>query len=364
MDTISVIVLGGGPCGGKTDGLSHLRRVLQKIGYAVFISPEAATDLINRGIVPGKTVSNELFQELVFARTIESEAACHRAAHAQDGKKCVIICDRGVRDSLAYTSEEHFALLAEKFGTHPEIIRDHRADAVFHLRSAALGAEKYFSCKNNRARKENLDEARIQDERSLTAWVGHPHLRVIPNVSGISFKRKLRQLVREVVHFLNKKETERKFLVELPDLGLPHHVRVPIMQHYLKNEKGEKWRVRARGEGSARLYTETKKTGHAGLSCTENERVISKEEHHHLIMTSLDRTRRPIEKFRHCFVFEHQYFELDMFERPQLPCAMLEIELCTEDQEVFLPPFLKVIREVSHDPAWKNSSIAKRVPVL
>lgn len=364
MDTISVIVLGGGPCGGKTDGLSHLRRVLRKIGYEVFISPEAATDLINRGIVPGKTVSNELFQELVFARTIESEAACHRAAHAQDGKKCVIICDRGVRDALAYTSPEHFAELAEKFGTHPEIIRDHRADAVFHLRSAALGAERFFSCANNKARRESVDEARTQDERSLAAWVGHPHLRVISNGTGISFKQKLRRLVREVVHFLNKKEIERKFLVELPHLELPHHARVPIIQHYLKSEKGSTRRVRVRGEGDARLYTETRKVRGDGLSCSELERVISRDEHHHLIMSSLDRSRQPIEKFRHCFVFEHQYFELDMFERPQLPCAMLEIELCTEDQEVFLPPFLKVIREVSHDPAWKNSSIAKRVPVL
>jgi CYTH domain-containing protein len=81
-------------------------------------------------------------------------------------------------------------------------------------------------------------------------------------------------------------------------------------------------------------------------------------------MTALDRTRQPIEKHRHCFVWKDQYFELDIFESPQLPCAVLEIELLSENQEVFLPPFLKVIREVSHDPAWKNSTIAKRVPTL
>lgn len=365
MNDVTVIVLEGGPCGGKTDGIKHLRRVLEKLGYVVFVATEAATDLINRGMVPGKTITNELFQELVFAKMIEAEAACHKAANAHGDKKCVIICDRALRGTLAYTSQEYFALLAEKFGTHPEILRDHHAHAVFHLRSAALGAEKFFTHANNKARKENLDEARVQDERSLAAWVGHPHLRVIPNIAGSTFKRKLRQLVREVVHFLNKKEIERKFLVELPDPAmLPYHARVPIIQHYLTNEKGDRWRVRARGRGDARLYTETKKTGGTGLSCDEDERVITREQHHHLIMTSLDRTRQPIEKYRHCFVFEHQYFELDMFERPRLPCAMLELELLTEDQKVFLPPFLKLIGEATHDPAWKNSSIAQRIPTL
>ena len=363
VNDIPIITLEGGPCGGKTDGLAHVRRTLEKYGYTVFVSPEAATDLINRGIVPGKTVTPELFQELVFAKTIESEAACYRAAKALGNAKCIVVGDRGLRGNLAYTSEEHFAELAEKFGTHPEILRDHCAHAVFHLRTAALGAEAFYTCANNTARKESVDEARALDERSLNVWIGHPHLRVIPNAAGRTFKDKLEHLLNEILHFLNRTEIERKFLVEVPDLGaLPHYARVPIIQHYLKNDKGEKWRVRARGGEHARLYTETKKSGHTGLSCSENERVISKEEHHRLVMTLLDRSRRPIEKDRHCFVWEDQYFELDIFLHPEIRHAILEIELMKEDQPVLLPPFLKVIKEVSHDPAWKNSALARRVP--
>jgi CYTH domain-containing protein/predicted ATPase len=371
MNNIPVFVLGGGPCGGKTDALVYLRSVLEGLGYAVFVSPEAATDLILRGIVPGKTISNELFQELVFAKTLESEAACHRAAEALGDKKCIILCDRGVRDSLAYTSEEHFAELAKKFGTHPDILRDHRADAVFHLRTAALGAERFFTCANNVARRESLEEARLQDERSLNAWVGHPHLRVIPNMASRTFEDKLEHLSREVLHFLNAVEIERKFLVEFSDLrGLedyqsnPYYARVPIIQHYLKAEKGSTRRVRARGEGDACLYTETVKSRGGELSCSERERVITKDEHHHLIMTALDHGRQPIKKYRSCFVFKDQYFELDVFRRPLIPYAMLERELLSEKEEVVLPPFLKVVKEVSDDPAWKNSAIARRVPVL
>lgn len=361
MNDVSIIVLSGGPCAGKTDGLAHLRRVLQEAGYTVFISPEAATDLILRGIVPGKTVTNELFQELVFAKTLESEAACIQAAKAQKNAKCVVICDRGLRDSLAYTGEAHFALLTKKFGTHPEIIRDHRAHAVFHLRTAALGAERFYTCANNTARRETLKEARALDARLLNVWVGHPHLRVIPNAMGGTFAQKLEHLSREIMHFLGGTEIERKFLVEFPDpMSLPHHARIPIIQHYLKKENGSTHRVRARGTGSARLYTETKKMRETELSCTELERVISKKEHHSLVTTALDRTRAPIEKHRHCFVFKDQYFELDIFKKPRLPFALLEIELLSEDQPVFLPPFLKVVREVSDDPAWKNSAIAKR----
>jgi CYTH domain-containing protein len=70
-----------------------------------------------------------------------------------------------------------------------------------------------------------------------------------------------------------------------------------------------------------------------------------------------------IRKDRHCFVWEHQYFELDVLKKPIRPHALLEIELTRETQKVYLPPFLKILREVSDDPLWSNSTLARRIAV-
>lgn len=52
-----------------------------------------------------------------------------------------------------------------------------RYDAVIHLVSAAIGAEKYYTTENNAARTETIEEAQALDFRVLNAWVGHPTIR-------------------------------------------------------------------------------------------------------------------------------------------------------------------------------------------
>jgi len=44
------IVLTGGPCGGKTTGLSYISEKLMDWGFRVFIVPEVATMIIGGGI--------------------------------------------------------------------------------------------------------------------------------------------------------------------------------------------------------------------------------------------------------------------------------------------------------------------------
>lgn len=368
MHQIPTFVITGGPCAGKSTGLSQLREHLANLGYTVFICSEAATSLIESGIIPNKTISNELFQELAFKKILSNEALCIKAAKNPLVSKPIILCDRGLMDGLAYTTSPHFTKLLKKF--HGDITKfcDARYNAVMHLRTAALGAENFYSLENNQARTETPKEARALDERTLHAWVGHPHLRVIPNKTGETFDAKIGHLIREICHVLGEPEPleiERKFLVEIPDWSvLPHFARVEIIQHYLvKNKDGVKRRIRARGQHGSWLYTETTKRRITNITSVETERMINKREYQHLLATSLDPSRIPIRKHRHCFVWKHQYFELDVFDAPVLPHALLEIELTHEAQKICLPSFLKVVREVSQDPLWKNSTLARRIAV-
>jgi CYTH domain-containing protein/predicted ATPase len=370
MHQIPSFVITGGPCAGKSTGLSRLRDHLANLGYTVLICPEAATSLLGSGIIPGKTVSNELFQELIFKKILSNEAICMKAAKSLRGAKPIIICDRGIMDGLAYTNPEHFQELCAKFRGDITMFRDKRYRAVMHLRTAALGAEDFYSLENNETRTETPKEARALDERTLHAWVGQPHLRVIPNKLGETFDTKIDHLIEEICHVLGEPvplEIERKFLVEIPDWNalphsFPHFERIAIVQHYLAKDKdGVKRRIRARGQNGSWFYTETTKRKITDITRIETERIISEREYKHLSATALDPTRMTIRKYRHCFVWKHQYFELDVFEKPALTHALLEIELTHETQKVCLPPFLSILREVSDDPLWGNSTIAKRI---
>ena len=42
----------------------------------------------------------------------------------------------------------------------------------------------------------------------------------------------------------------------------------------------------------------------------------------------------------------------------------MEIELDSEQREVALPPFIKVIKEVTEDGRYTNAALAKEVPAI
>ena len=67
-------------------------------------------------------------------------------------------------------------------------LRDNRYDQIIHLITAASGAEKFYSLENNFTRTETLDDARLVDERTAKAWVGHPCIDFIDNSTGFEKK--------------------------------------------------------------------------------------------------------------------------------------------------------------------------------
>lgn len=61
-----------------------------------------------------------------------------------------------------------------------------RYDAVFHLVTAAQGAERFYTLDNNQARSESPVEARDVDERLVASWNGHPRHYIIDNNGTIT----------------------------------------------------------------------------------------------------------------------------------------------------------------------------------
>ena len=350
-------VLTGGPCAGKTTAISVIEQVLAKKGFKVIIVAETATELINSGITPWELGQNA-FQELLTIRSLNKEATTREAVRLL-GKDTVVIYDRGLMDGRAYTELSDFIeILARQFITITEA-RD-QYDAVFHMVTAADGAEEFYTLENNTARRETPEEAREKDLKTRNAWLGHTHLRVIDNSTG--FKEKIDRLLKEIFIVMGLPvpvEIERKFLIKKPDLEALMErddvVKTSILQTYLKvTTPGVERRVRQRGDGKNFSYYYTEKTTLSDMSRQETERRINVHEYLSLLLEG----EKSLRKDRYCFLHQNQYFELDVYPDWEDE-AILEIELTEETQEVILPDWITVIKEVTDDPNYKNAALAK-----
>ncbi len=360
--SIRKIVVTGGPCGGKTTALSRIQRDLSHLGYTVLIVPETATSLISGGVAPWTCGTNEDYQRCQMQLQLEKERVFMQAAATMANEKIVIVCDRGQLDNKAYMTDEEFLHVLNDLGTTETELRDNY-DAVFHLVTAAKGAEEFYSLENNGARYESVEEAAALDDKFIAAWTGHPHFRVIDNSSD--FEGKMRSLMHEITYFLGDAspfEIERKFLVRYPNIewleSLPNCTRVEIEQTYLRSKPNEETRIRRRSSGNHSMYYYTHKRIVNNRKLMRTQRRISAQEYDALLAQA-DPDLRQITKTRYCLTYQSQYFEIDLF-----PCwndqAMVEIELADDQTPVSFPPQLEVIREVTGDPTYRNAVIASK----
>ena len=359
---ITKIVLTGGPCAGKTTGMSWIQNAFAKLGYRVLFVPETATELITGGVAPWTCGSNLEYQKFQIRLQMEKEKIFLEAAQTMPEEKILIVCDRGKMDNRAYMSDVEFQAALNALGLDPVQMRD-EYDGVFHLETAAKGAEEFYTLSNNAARTETPEKARALDDRLIAAWTGHPHLRVVGNETD--FEDKMKRLVAEIAALLGEPEPceiERKYLIEYPDLrwleSLDNCRRVEIIQTYLLSAEGEERRVRQRGENGSYLYYETVKRRITDLKRIELERRLTWQEYAALLMDA-DPSLKQIRKTRYCLTWDGQYFEIDVYPFWK-DRAIAEIELRSEDTPVRFPKQLHVIREVTEDDAYRNHTLAGR----
>ena len=362
--SIHKIVITGGPSAGKTTGLSWIQNAFTKLGYTVLFVPETATELISNGVAPWTCESNLAYQKCQMRLQLEKEKVFDQAARSMKADKILIVCDRGAMDNRAYMNELEFSQILSEFQTDEVHLRD-GYDAVFHMVTAAKGAENFYTTENNEARKESPAQARELDDKLIAAWTGHPHLRVIDN--STDFEDKLKRLIAEIRSFLGEPEpleTERKFLIAYPDVrwleSLPNCRKVDIIQTYLLAKEGEELRVRQRGENGSYLYTKTFKRRVSDASRIEIEERLSQSEYLDLLMEA-DPDKHPIRKTRWCLTYDNQYFEIDLYPF-WADQAILEIELRDKGEEIRFPKELHFLREVTGDERYSNANLAGLAP--
>ena len=358
---IITIVITGGPCAGKSTAMSHIQSYFSTLGYTVLFVPETATELITGGVAPWSCGSNADYQKCQMKLQLSKEAVYKEAAETMNSEKILIVCDRGIIDNKAYMTDKEFSDMLVSMKTNEIELRDHY-DAVFHLVTAAKGAEEFYTTENNTDRTETAEQASALDDKLIDAWTGHPHLRVIDN--STDFENKINRLISEISSFLGEPEPfeiERKFLIEYPDLELLGKLdncrRVEIIQTYLNSDGNDEIRVRQRGENGHYIYVKTTKRFVTNMKRVEIEKRLSQDEYIKLLMDA-DTTRHPIRKDRYCITYDSQYFELDVYPFWN-DKAIIEIELNDENAPIKFPDFIHIIKEVTHDSEYKNSYLAR-----
>jgi len=202
------VALTGGPCGGKTEGQDVVAVALEALGWKVIKVYEAATEEINSG-VPIGSISTKEFQNGIMMAQISKENIADYYASCFPNEKILILCDRGLIDGWAYcnSDEEFDDILSKNHIDKADAYQ--RYDAVFQMVTAADGAEEFYSCDNNEARGEKLEEARELDYRLRSLWSKHPYFMIFDN-KDVTYEQKLQHLVNEIIKFLDNKAEEHE----------------------------------------------------------------------------------------------------------------------------------------------------------
>lgn len=370
---IPLIAIDGGPCSGKDSFLFYLGEELAREGIRVLIMPEVSRDLKKLGYIPGETLEPLAFELLVASAQLAREAALIQEARMHP-EIAAIVTNRGLPHFRAYCGDMMYRKVLALLGMTP-LRALSRYKGVIVLASAAVGSREFYS--QDDERPETAEEAAVLDAKTLDAYIGHYHLKVISNRDAngrqISWNEKRDRAMTAVMNLLssNPKEIERKFLVREPkmdeviDFVATRVVEVPIRQSYLNRSRHAVRRIRqwVYEQEVAHFFEEK-----AELSDrTKNERggLISPAQFARYA-EHIDPRLDEIVKVRHCFAWLkddcYHYDELDWIDSPARHRGLwlLEKELLLEDDPIAHVPGIIIVDEVTGDPKFSMYGLARK----
>lgn len=159
-------------------------------------------------------------------------------------------------------------------------------------------------------------------------------------------------------------EIERKFLIRIPEETLLRSVasrRIEMTQTYLLRTEGQgSRRVRHSVCGDGETWHYNEKLRLTDRTRIEREREITREEYE-AMLAEADPERQTIEKTRWCVPYAGHTLEIDVFPFWQSQC-FCEAELKSEDEELLLPEWMELLREVTEDRRYTNNNLARSIP--
>ena len=111
------IAFTGGPSAGKSTMFNRTKNYLLEQGFKVIEIPESATQLIEMEIRPESFKDEKLksqlardskiFQDIVYDYQRTKERCAYKSlAYNEHHDVCIILCDRGILDNIAYVEKK------------------------------------------------------------------------------------------------------------------------------------------------------------------------------------------------------------------------------------------------------------------
>lgn len=360
---IKRIVCTGGPCAGKSTFMSRAEEIFQERGYKVMIVHETATELITGGISPAPdNMGMYEFQKYAIGLQLKKEELYDMAAEQINANNVLIFYDRGILDDKGYVSGNEFTELLNQFDLTEKKARN-KYDMVIHMVTAAKGAEEAYTLSNNAARYESVEEAKHIDNTILESWKEHPNRVIIEN--DCDFETKIRKSIQAVFTYLKEeKPTEifKKYLIQVNDnlinhLNSIHAIETNITQYYLKSQPGTERRIRKRERNGNTICYYSEATMLTPSTRIKKDRIISNGQYGDYSL-EIDPTLHVIKKKRFSFYYNSLFFKLDIFSFDPTK-ALLGIQVPDSDEEIELPDFIDIIKDVSDIMNYKNYYLAK-----
>lgn len=367
------ICVTGGPCAGKTTSLTTIRTDLQERGFMVLEVPEAATLMMKGGcFIQTSTMS--------FSQAVKFQISLMQMQmHLEDvfldiainsGQSCVVLMDRGVMDGSAYTSPKIWKAILNETGWTTIQLRDRRYDAVIHLVTSADGAEEFYG-KNNEARYETIEQARDVDRKLINAWTGHPHLKIIDNNHSGGFKGKIQALINSVIKsvglpeqafiqrkFLLMQDGDGRFIINEPTDLKRETFEVEEVFLVTRNDNECESKIRSRGKEDSCTYIHEVQMIVKGEEIVRKRQISAREFIQLMEQKKVD--TNSVEKIRHCFIYKNQNFVVDVFKNVSGNPTILRIETDSKTDDISIPPFVKVHREVTAEVTYNTSTMGKK----
>lgn len=182
---IKVVAVTGGPKAGKT---TFLQLAKERIP-GLIVAPEATTIVLQENIhfLPKM---NELSRDekLEFHKMVlEKQKLLEKEVleQAERKKSKIVMCDRGIADTLAYLDEVrlHFMNIEN---IELSLIYN-RYDLVLHFESVVITRPELFDNENNKCRYETKEGAIYREKTLQEIWKDHPNRHFLSGHKGLEY---------------------------------------------------------------------------------------------------------------------------------------------------------------------------------
>ena len=217
------IAFTGGPSAGKSTMFNKTKEYLRKQGYKVLEIPETATELTEMDIKPESFKKKELkgqiprdakiFQDIVyeFQRTKE-KSAYKSLAYNEHYDVCIILCDRGILDNIAYLDQkEDFEEILKRYGDSEIQLLD-SYDLIIKLTTLSITKPDCYEAEFKGIEREDPEFAKYLDDRTSKAWLGHKNMHIID--TSKSKEEVSAEIIQIIDRLINEKGLNRKEQLE------------------------------------------------------------------------------------------------------------------------------------------------------